>query len=231
MQKIRINELVDFRRKITDSARKNFAYKLKSRTPKEVVEESENKKGGDYWITSTSCISNVFKHNDINLYDVKIDELAAKSSAAEDKLVKSMFQRNIDILNSFKDFHINDLRPSKILKFESVQRVHKIHYIEDLPLYINPSLLFSHERKGKNELGAIWLIARVNGFKKDELGIFCDILHRFLTKNYSNNYQISDDLCIAIDTFNGQKIVYQELVNDGIPSLLDRTLTEIKKLM
>ncbi|MEO8965592.1 MAG: hypothetical protein ABI370_13080, partial [Gammaproteobacteria bacterium] len=102
--------------------------------------------------------------------------------------------------------------------------------IDNFPLYINPSVLFCHERRGKNELGAIWLVAQVNGYKKSELGMFCEMLFEFLTKNYSDNYQISEDLCIAIDTFNAQKITYQELKNNDVPFLIKKTLREIKNL-
>jgi len=229
MQKISIKELVAFTRKPNDRAKKNFAYKLKSRTAKEKKEDDESG-GGDYWITSTSCINNVFKHNNKDLYDGKIEELAEKVTAAELNQVKSMFQRNIDILNNFKDFHIEDIRPSKILKFETVQRAHTIVYIDDFPLYISPSVLFCHERRGKKELGAIWLVAQVGGFKKNELGMFCEMLYEFLIKHYSEDYQISEDLCIAIDTFSAQKISYKELKNSNASSLVKKTLKEIKNL-
>lgn len=229
MQKIAIKELVEFSRTHTDSGRKNFAYKLKNRKAKEKKPDDDSS-GGDYWVTSTSCINNVFKHNKIERYDDKINELAEKVSAAEFKTVKSMFQRNIDILTSFKDFHIEDIRPSKILKFETVQRPHTIVQIDDFPLYVNPSVLFCHERRGKKELGAIWLVAQIDGFKKSELGMFCEMLYEFLIKNYSDNYQISEDLCIAIDTFKAQKISYQELKNSDTTHLVKKTLKEIKNL-
>jgi len=217
MQKITIKELVDFRRKSSDNGRKNFAYKLKNREVKEKIDGDESSGGGDYWVTSTSCIYNVFKYNKNEFYDLKINELTTKFEAAEDKRIKSMYQRNIDILSNFKDFHIEAIRPSKILKFETVQKVHTVLHIDEFPLYINPSLLFSHERNGKNELGAIWLVPQLYGFKKAELGMFCEILYKFLLKNYSDNYQISDDFCFAIDTFSAQKVVYQELKNGDVP--------------
>jgi hypothetical protein len=229
MQKISIKELIDFRRKPTDSGRRNLAYKLKNREAKERTSDDENSSGGDYWVTSTSCIYNVFKHNKNEFYDNKIDELNAKRENAEVKRTKSMHQRNIDILVNFKDFQFNEFRPFKILKFVTVQKAHKIINVDNFPIYVNPSLLFCHERNGKNELGAIWLVPQLNGYKKDELGMFCEILHDFLIKNYSNEYQISDDLCVAIDTYNAQKVIYQELINSHAPLLIKKTLEEIKK--
>jgi hypothetical protein len=230
MQKIAIKELVDFRRKSTDNGKKNFAHKLKYREVKEKAKDDESSNGGDYWRTSTSCIQNVFKYNKNDFYEIKIDELATKRESNKDNKVKSMYQRNIDILNNFKDFNFDDIRPTKISKFVTVQKNHKVITINDFPLYLNPSLLFSHERNGKSELGAIWLVPQIHGFKKNELGMFCEILHEFLIKNYSNDYQVSDDLCVAVDTFSAQKVIYKELINGDIPFLIQKTLEEIKRL-
>ena len=230
MEKIRIQELVDFKRLSNEKNKKNFANKLKTRKAKERLPEDEDKSGGDYWKTSTSCIYNVVKHKQHERYEKKISELAGKIEAADDNRVKSMHQRNITILNNFKDFQIDDIRPSSIFKFERVQKAHKILTVDDYPLYIDPSLLFAYKKRGKKELGAIWLVAKLHGFKKNELGMFCEILHQFLTRNYSDNYQISDDLCIAIDTFNAQKVSYKELLEGDVPLLIQKTIKEIKNI-
>lgn len=226
MQKITIKELVDFRRKL-DRTRKNFAHKLKTRQVKEKIKEDTG--GGDYWITSTSTIYNVYKHDNTDFYDIKIDELLEKHEATEDLRIKSMYQRNSNILHSFREFDFSDLRPESIQTFETVPKPIKILTLDGFPLYLNPGLLFSFEKNGKNELGALWLIPQIDGFKKSELGMFCEVLYRFLIKNYSNQYQISEDFCIAIDTYNAQKVSYKELVNGEFPFLIDNTLSEIKK--
>jgi hypothetical protein len=60
MEKITVKELVEFNRKSSDKAKKNFANKLKTRPAKQ--KKSDDKDGGgDYWVTSTSCIYNVIK--------------------------------------------------------------------------------------------------------------------------------------------------------------------------
>lgn len=226
MQKITIKELVEFRRK-TDRTRKNFAYKLKTRPAKE--KSLEDGGGGDYWITSTITICNVYKHNNTDFYDTKIDELFEKYDAIEDLRIKSMYQRNSNILLSFKDFDFSDSRPETIQKFEKVPIFSKIFTLDGFPLYLNPSLLFSYEKNGKSELGALWLIPQLNGFKKSELGMFCEVLYRFLIRNYSDKYQISEDFCIVIDTYNAQKLNYRELLIGEFPFLIDNTLAEIKE--
>ena len=231
MKKITIKELVNFRRR-SDRTKKSFAYKLKNRKEKNKIETDvkDEAGGGDYWITSTSCIYNVFKNENDELYDSKIDELLSRFDNTEDKRIQSMYQRNIDILTSFKDFGFNDLKPSDELKYQKVPKNYKILTIDNFPLFVNPSLLFSYDMNGKNKLGALWLIPQLNGFKKSELGMFCEMLYRFLIKNYSDTYQISEDYCIAIDTYNAQKVSYTDLSKGDIPFLIDKTLDEIKEL-
>ncbi|WP_313806760.1 hypothetical protein [Flavobacterium sp.] len=228
MQKITIKELVEFRRK-SDKSKMNFAFKLKTRTEKNKV-DTENEGGGDYWVTSTSSIYNTFKHDKDEFYDDKIEELHLRYSTTEDLRVKDMYRRNIEILENFKDFDFKDLRPRDISKFETVHKDSKILILNNFPIYLNPSLIFCFERNGKDEIGALWLVPQLEGFQKSELGMFCEILHRFLIKNYSANYQISEDYCIAVDTFNAQTVIYSDLVNGQIPFLIDKTLEEVKNI-
>lgn len=225
MQSIKIKELVEFKRK-SDKSRKSFAFRLKTREIKEKIKDDE--KGGDYWISSTSTIYNVFKQNNNDFYDSKIDELLFKYNNVENLRTKNMYLRNSNLLLRFKDFDLNELKPTLNLKFESIPKSYKLLNINDFPLYINPSLVFSYEKNGKNEIGALWLIPQLNGFSKSELGMFSEVLYRFMIKNYSSKFQISEDFCIAIDTFNAQKVTYRELLNNDIPFLINKTIAEIK---
>lgn len=207
--------MIDFRNK-SDKSKKLLALKIKNRKPKEKP-KTDASGGGDYWKTSTSCISNVFKHSNEELYDSKIDELYLKLKANQIKHVKTMYQRNIDILNTFKDFKFDELKPSGKVKYLQIPKLYKVVVIDSFPLYVNPSLLYSFERNGKNELGALWLIPKVEGYKKIELGMFCEMLYRFFIKNYSDTYQISLDYCVTVDTINVQKIQYKDILNGDIP--------------
>lgn len=230
MEKIAVKELIEFRRKHSDSSKRNFAQKLKTRLPK-VKSNDDKDKGGDYWKSSSSCICKVAKEENYEFYDIRIAELISKQAIDKTNQTKSMRRRNIDVLISFKDFNIYDIRPRKILDFETVQKADKIIHVDNLPLYLNPDIVFSHERDGKNELGAVWLVPIVHGYTKEELGVFCEILYRFLTKHFSDNYQISNDFCIAIDTFSTQRVSYQEIINGDVSLSANKTLAEIKNLM
>ncbi|MGU9937940.1 hypothetical protein ACNFNZ_05090 [Empedobacter brevis] len=228
MEKIRIKELIDFRNR-SEKSRKTFAHKLKNRKPKE-KSENDTEGGGDYWVTSTSCIYNVGKSGNKDLYGEKIDELHSKYENSEDKRIKTMYQRNIEILTSFIDFDLEDLKPKVECKFESIPKQLKVIQVDNFPIFVNPNLIFSFENKGKNEIGAIWLVPKLNGFNKTELGMFCEMLYRFLVKNYGSEYQISEEYCLVIDTFNAQKIDYFDLLKGNVPFLIDKTLKELKEL-
>jgi len=231
MEKIRVSELIEFQRKSNDTFKRNFAQKLKTRLPKVKAEDEEDGPGGDYWVSSTTCIYNVVKKEDTSLYEIKIADLLAMIEKAEDGRVKSRHRKNIEIVNNFKDFNIYEIRPIKILKFESIHKSQKVISVNDLPLYLNPNMVFSFEKNGKKEIGSIWLLPKAKGYKKNELGLFCEILHRFLTKHFADNYQISDNFCVAIDTVSTQRVAYKEIISGAVPLSADKTLSEIKSLM
>ena len=229
MQKIRVKELVEFRRKSTERGKRNFAQKLKTRSPKE-KKESDDDGGGDYWVTSTSCIYQVIKQDNIDLIDDKIVDLSGRLQEADDKRSKLMHQRNIDILISFKDFNYRELLPPKDYKIEKISGGQTTIILKQFPIVVKPQIIFSFERKDKKEIGAIWLIPQKVGFKKPELGMFSEMLFRFLHENYSEHYQIAPDYCSAVDTFNNQKITYYDLQSGNIVHLIEKTLDEINKL-
>ena len=121
MERIKVNELVDFRRKHTDKSKSKFAYKLKNRIPKIKNETDEEEEPRDYWVFSTSCIYQEFKNASDEFYDPKIEELELKMSKPDIKnTVFLMYKRNRDILTSFKEFGLNNLRPLEI-KRQGVQ--------------------------------------------------------------------------------------------------------------
>lgn len=230
MEKITIKELVNFRRRSDKKQKINFANKLKNRKIKDKNPENDKiDKSGNYWITSMSCIYNVYKYNDKKFYDLKIDELHKRYETTSERN-KNTIQRNIDILNNFKDFDFKDIRPTSDLKFEKISRQIKTINVDDFPIYVNPSIVYSYDQNGKKEIGAILFVPQLNGFNKPELGMFCEMLYKFLMKNFSEDFQISQEHCIAIDIFNAQKVTYFDLTSGDIPLLIANTLLEIKEL-
>lgn len=231
MQRIKINELIAFRRKQSDRSKRTFANKLRNRKLKiKTKAEIDAEDPRNYWVFSNSTIYNAYKFGSDEYYDPKIDELTEKMLKPGIKsTVYQMYNRNKDILLNFKEFQLNDLRPENFVR-QGVQKDFKVLTVNEFPLYVNPSLVFSHSRDGKKEIGSLWLTPQVDGFRKSELGIFCEVLYRFLEKNYSENFKISTDYCIVIDTVNAQAITCQDLVEGKSPFLLDKTINEIKRI-
>lgn len=228
MEKITVKELIEFRETTKGKSRNAFAQKLKMRLPKVKPVEKKQKEGGHHFGISNAAIQNTFKYAEDLWYDSQIAKYNMKIESTEREQTKTMYQRNINIMTSFKEFPLLSLRPLDIEKFETVHTDQKIITLKDLPIYINPTLVFRFPRNGKNEIGALLLAPRLHGYKKPELGLFCEVLREFLQFNYASQYQIADDYCIAIDTFNAQSVIYTELIAGSVSRMLSTTLDELK---
>lgn len=112
MEKISIKKLIEFRGK-NDRTKITFAHNLK----KDTIKSEDSSSGGDYWISCLSSIRNAFKYDNIDLLDEKIDLLNAKINVSEIKRIKDQCQRNIDIINSFKEYDFQHLKPNTDLTF------------------------------------------------------------------------------------------------------------------
>lgn len=147
MEKITIKELIEFRKKGSEKTKRNFATKLKTRKAK--IKSPEDKTGGgNYWSISNSTIYNTFKHGKDDFYDEKIEEVIGKLQKTTSTKDKTMYERNLNILNSFKEFDILNFRPDNIIHFETIERTSKIITLQNLPIYINPNLVFLFKENG-----------------------------------------------------------------------------------
>lgn len=225
MKKLTIKKIVEFRGK-SDRSRKTFALNLKLNKEKEQTEG-----GGDYWISCLSAISNSYKLDDAQPISDKIDELGDKYEIAEDKRTKTMYKRNSDILQSFEKFDLDRLRPDEKIKILKQHKWNQILMLKGLPIQVNPNYIFTFQNGDVKEIGAIWFIAQLNGFRKDELGMFADISYRYLKEHYSKEYSINPKYCIAVDVFNGHDVNYLQLEEKEISKILMSTIDEINKLV
>ncbi|WP_321332530.1 hypothetical protein [uncultured Bacteroides sp.] len=224
MKKISINNLVEFRSK-SPKSKHSFAADLKS--GKEKVSTG---KGGNYWVSCVSAINKSYKLNDFQPLANKRDELAKKSEETSYKRTLVMYKRNIDILYTFEKFDLEKWRPSKKIEYIRKPKEYSTLTIKELQIQVNPNYIFRFKKDGIEEIGAIWFIAKINGFKKEELGMFADILYRFLDFYYSEKYVINPQYCIAVDLFNGSDINYLHLKDGKTLKILDSILDEIKEL-
>ena len=225
MKKLSIKELIEFRNK-TDKAKRGFVTNLKLDK-----EKTKTEGGGDYWVSSLSTLSNCYKNNNLQLILDKKNELTDKYETTEHARTKTMYKRNLNILNNYEDFNFNKWKPSSKIKFIKKNKDDSILNIKGFELKVTPNHVFSFQENDIEEIGAIWFIAQLNGFKNVELGMFTDILHSYLKKHFSKNYNINSKYCVAVDVFNNIDVNYLQLEKNKIQSILSPTLEEIKKLM
>ncbi|MFA5296652.1 MAG: hypothetical protein WC389_00410 [Lutibacter sp.] len=222
MKKITIKNLIDYKRK-SDKSKITFVNNLKKE------KKSDGESGGDYWITSLSAISNVYKFNKPDLLGEKTEELRSKIEITSDKRVKDQFQRNIDILEGFKDFDLQQIKPKSELIFLKQPKSDSIFDIKGLPIEAKPRFIFSFTGENDKEIGGIWFVAKLKGYSKTELGMFAEMIFRYLNKVHSNNYFVNPKYCIAIDVTDGKETNYKEIIDGKISSIIESTIEEIKK--
>lgn len=225
MKKISIKDVVDFRRK-SPRSKQSFALNLKLSK-----EKANTKGGGNYWISATTAVSKSYKISDIQPIIDKKDKLAEKHEETNYRGTKVMYKRNIEILNTFEKFDFDKWRPSKEIKFLRKHKDYSVLTINGLDIQVEPNHIFSLKKDNIEEIGAIWFIAKLDGLKKEELGMFTDILYRYLHLYYSEKYTISPQYCIAVDLVNGFDINYLQLKKGKIEKILDSTINEIRKLI
>lgn len=225
MKKLSIKDIIDFRGR-SDRSKKTFATNLKLDTKKNGTES-----GGDYWVSCLSAISKSYKFNNSDFINDKIYELEEKFEAHGNKSVKTMYERNISILYGFENFDFTLWKPKEEVTFLKKHKSDFVQSIKGLQLKATPQHVFSYEGKGVNLVGSIWFIAKLGGYGKNELGMFTDILFRYLKNTYSEKFDLAPTYCIAVDTVSNIAVNYRELQEGKVSLLLDKTLDEIKKLI
>lgn len=91
--------------------------------------------------------------------------------------------------------------------------------------------LFVFKNNGVYEIAAIWFVAKKEGFRKEELGMFADLLHRYLDYNFSGKYKVSLRYCISLDVVSGMCVDYLQLEKGKVKKILNSTVSEIKEIM
>ena len=225
MKKISIKKIIEFRGK-SDRTKKTFVQNLKL--------ESESKKsesGGDYWISSLSAISNSYKRNNSQSIKDKVYELEDKFENADYERTKIMYRRNIDILYKYEVFDFKIWKPNEQITYIKKHKSDFVLTIQGLPIEAVPHHVFYFQGDDIKEIGAIWFIAKLDGYREVELGMFTDILYRYLKNIFSTDYILNPRYCIAVDVVNNFAVNYYQIEKGEVPSILDKTIAEIKKIM
>ena len=225
MKKLSVKDLVDFKRR-SDRGKKTFVQNMKV-DKKRVSADG----GGDYWIPGLSAVWNAYRKNDLTVIDEKIEEVKGKLKETTFTITKNMYKQNIAILDRYKNMDLRKLRPKENLVFLKKSTGNPILTIKGLEIETKPSSIYEFGTEDAKSIGAIWFTAKVRGYSTEEVGMFCDMLHRFLKQNYSKKYRIASKYCIAVDMISGNWVDYTRIKKGKLSPVLTSTIDEINKLI
>jgi hypothetical protein len=173
MEKVTVKNLIEFRGK-SERTKITFVNNLKKEKKK-----LDDSSGGDYWISCLSAIRNVFRFDNTDLLEEKINLLLDKIKITEIKRIKDQFKRNINILNSFKEYDFQHLKPNSEIEILKQPKTISLLDISGIPIEAKPCHIYTFSENNSEEIGGVWFIAKLGGFKKSELGMFVDIMYRY----------------------------------------------------
>ena len=223
MKKISVKNIVLFRNKSKDS-QKTFLHNLIKKN------EVQLDGGGDYWVRSLSALSNAVKDKNAEPIKEKIANILDDFKPNMIKQTKVMYQRNLDVLYNYEDFDVDCWLPvnAEILSKTTKKAIVEINTI---PVQITPNQVYSFEKNNSKYVGAIWFLAKLDSFKKQELGMFAEALYIYLSVNFEKKYQIDPENCVVVDVLNKEQVNYKMVIAGEIMPLLLPTLESIKEIM
>lgn len=222
---ITVKKIVEFRR-MSEKRQSTFAKNLK--LPKSAKPDDDGG-GGDYWIRSTSGLSNAFKYNDNSFVKEKIGLVAEAYASARSPITKTMNRRNLEILHSYEDFDFSIWRPSPDLKFLSKPKI--VLNIDDVPIKVIPHHVFSYENEGELMVGGIWFVVWLEGYRATDLGIYSEALFKYLSLLYSKEYKVDPNNCLIVDALGKDVVSYSHILDGKMPSLFQATIDAINKYL
>ena len=140
-----------------------------------------------------------------------------------------MYQKNLDILYNYEDFDFSTWYPNKTFKILEKTNKKSIIEIDEIPVQVLPNQVFSFTKNKIKYVGAIWFIAKLDGYSKAEFGIFSETIFYYLSDNFSEEYEVSPENCLIVDVLNFEEISYQMVLENKIPPLLRETLKSIRE--
>ncbi|MNR19515.1 hypothetical protein D3C85_1363110 [compost metagenome] len=161
----------------------------------------------------------------------KITDLIGRHGNATAKISKDMYLQNIAILHNVEDYDLKVFKPQFDLQYLSKPKEKSIFKINDIPIQVLPQYVFTFKENDISKIGAIWFIAKIKGYKLEEIGLFSDALYRYLNLHYSNDFEISTHYCAAFDVSSRQEVRYNMLQNNTVSSLLDSTMDVLKPFL
>ena len=224
MRKVSIKELIRFRGQ-SEKAKKKFATDIKFNQAK----PKPDSRGGDYWTIAVSAIAKSYKLNDLQIISNKIKDFREKLPTTKNPGTVALYKSNLELLEKYRNFDFKNWIPK--YKTSSVKNYKLVLNINDLPVESSPQHVYVFRTGDTKQVGATWLISRKEGYKIEEMGMFTDILYRYLKDQFGKGYMLDPRYCIAVDLVGNYSVNYLQLQNKEIPCLLTKTIDEIKTLM
>lgn len=221
MKKISVANVIAYRKK-SDKSQKTFLKSL------DKVKTNDSEGGGNYWVRSLSALSNTFKTNNNQYIKDKIGDIANDYNDSKLKQTKDMYQRNLSILHNYEDFDFSTWYPNETFKILDRANKKTIIEIDKVPVQVLPNQVFIFSKNNIDYVGAIWFVAKLDGYKKDEFGIFAESLFNYLNNNFSKKYVVSPENCLVVDVLNLDEVNYQMVLDGSIPAILKETLKLIR---
>lgn len=232
MKKLSTKQLIEFRRKKTDTGKRNFINRFKmGELQEEAEQEKEESKGGHYWSSGLSAIHNAFRQVNTQVIKDKRGDLEKKLHSIAGKREKDKCQKNIDILYNFEESDFRTWQPSSEMSYIKKHKEDSILTVKGIPVQILPNHIFTFKEDGIKKIGAIYFVANLKGFREGELGIYAEMLYRYLKTHYSEEYRVSPEFCIALDVIRHVDVNYAQLQQGFVPKLLIQTINDINKFM
>lgn len=222
MKNLSIGQIVEFRKK-TDRAKKTFVERLSQPIEEKKIEDG----GGDYWVRSMSAINRAYLTSDNQFIKNKIDDITADLLKSTVNTTKLMYERNLQILHNFEDIDFKDFIPVSNFTFLEKEAKKANFDINNLPIKIKFNQLYVFENNKIKYIGGILFVAKLRGYTKTELGVFCEAFFRYLRQKYSKDYIISVENIKVVDVITLEEVTYEMLENGSVPKQLENTINLI----
>jgi hypothetical protein len=224
MKQLSVAKLIEFRRS-TDRRRVSFAESITS-----TKAESPSEGGGNYWIICISAVRKSYKENSLKSIEEKIEEFSETLKDTSAMITRGMYKRNIIVLQAFINFDFKKIRPVAKLVGAPKSVKNSALKIKGLEIQIKDADIFNFSKNGVTIFGGIWVVAKLGGYTKEELGMFAGILHRYLKVIVGKEGIVSPRQCIAVDVVGETIVRYSQIQSAKVKDILSDTIDDLKKL-
>lgn len=163
----------------------------------------------------------------IDKYDDKISEITTKRDNHNNITVQKQYDQNIKALRVMKDFDLAEIRPAGELDFLQAPKKKGIILHKGIQLNAQPNIVFEHSKVDNQEVGTVWLKAKVEGVSLQELGMLAEISYLYLTQTYGSSRHVDPDHVYAVDTLTGSWVSFSMVQQGKIVSALNDTVDAI----